>query len=346
MSIIHLTPPAQKKRIPILIGSGAIRELPAQLEKEQYDRLIMLCDEGVRTIAEGIAEDVGCKTIISVPSGEKSKTLEDVQRLIEELIRAQATRQSILLLVGGGMVTDVGGFVSSIFLRGVRFINIPTSLLCMVDAGIGGKTGVDLAGVKNLIGTLAHPTAVIMDIQMLASLPDSQLHSGIAEVVKMAAMLDAKFFAWLEHHSKEILDHQDAALTACIEKAVQIKVDVVEKDEKECGKRMFLNFGHTVGHALETHSGFALSHGEAVSRGMVAEMAIAGTEDAERITALLTKISMPTTLPKIADAAALWKLMEQDKKTVGDTVRMAVPERIGAGEIRELKKDQFRSICI
>ena len=346
MSIIHLTLPAIKRRVPIVIGSGTINDLASILDKEKYDRLIVIYDEAVKHIAKKIAADVSCQEIISVPSGEKSKTLEEAQRLIKELMKAKTTRNSIIILVGGGMVTDIGGFVSSIFMRGVRFINIPTSLLCMVDASIGGKTGVDLDDKKNMIGTITHPTSIVIDTQVLTSLPKTQLHSGIVEAIKMSAIIDVKCFEWFEKHIDKILSREDLYLIECIEKSVKMKIDVVEDDEREFDKRMLLNFGHTVGHALETLSKFTLSHGEAISRGMVAEMTIAGTKDADRVTELLNRISMPTQLPKLTEVDALWTLMENDKKNIGNKVRMTIPLQIGIGKTKELKKDQLRSICI
>jgi len=305
-----------------------------------------LYDEHVARIAMDISTRIPEAKTIRVSNGEQSKSLREVERITQELLRADVSRESVLVLVGGGMLTDLGAFVAGIYMRGIRFVIVPTSFLCMVDAAVGGKTGVDAGAMKNILGVFALPELIVMDTDVLKTLPDERLKEGLVEVIKMAAMLDADCFEWLEQHSEEVISRKENALTECIERAVRMKIDVVEEDEWEHGKRMFLNFGHTVGHALEAQSGFKISHGQAVSRGMVAEMAIAGTQDARRITALLAKLALPAALPDAADADALWALMGNDKKTVGRKISMAVPERIGTGKIQELEERRFRSICV
>jgi 3-dehydroquinate synthase len=330
---------------PILIEEGSIAQLSSLLDGLRPDLIAILHDEGVTPIAQQIRKLLPRSLLLSVPSGEGSKSLATIERLAAAMLKKGLTRRSVLINVGGGMLTDLGGFLASIYMRGIRYINIPTTMLGMVDAGVGGKTGIDLGSVKNILGTIAHPSAIVIDPQFLATLPEPALAEGLVEAVKMAAILDEKTFAWYEAHLPDVLKRDPHALQEAIMTAVQLKADTVMQDERDDGKRLFLNFGHTIGHAVEAWSEFTIPHGQAVSIGMVAEMALAKTNGADRITRLLEAMNMPTTMPADAPSNILWKLMQSDKKNAAGQVRMAVPVSIGKGEMHPIREEDFRRLC-
>lgn len=345
MQHLNLTLPAQvESTVPVTIGSGAAHTISETVSTLQPDAVFVLHDEGVESIATAIAASIPESVTIPVASGEASKSLSEVERLCRALLENQCSRKSLLIVVGGGMMTDLGAFVASVFMRGIDFVLVPTTLLCMTDAGIGGKTGVDIGTTKNIVGTFCHPSAIVMDTDFLQTLPDAAIGEGLTEFAKMAAMLDAEIFAWIEDNVAGLLARDPELLTQAIAYAVSLKSAVVSADEKEGGNRKFLNFGHTIGHAIEADSQFALSHGAAVSIGMVAEMQITECPDTDRVSALLTAMGMPTSMPEEADREVLWDLMLNDKKTVDGTPVVAVPSSLGAGHILSLTKEQFLSL--
>ncbi len=335
-------PQAQATSTPIYIGEGILMELHQFIENfGSFDGLFILHDEAVETVAKDVASHLQNAYLISVPSGEASKSLHEVERITSRLLELGATRQSLLLNVGGGMLTDLGGFAASIYMRGIGCVHIPTTLLGMVDASIGGKTGVDLGTAKNLLGAFHHPKAVIVDINLLSTLPDTQLREGLVEVIKIAAMLDADFFEYLETNIERILAREPVVILSCIEKAVQLKVQIVEEDERDTARRLFLNFGHTIGHAVEALSDFAISHGKAVSIGMIAEMQLGDAEGVDRMKHLLEEIDMPTVIPVKYKSQALLRAMQSDKKVINRGIRIAVPREFGKGEIIALNEERF-----
>ncbi|MEI8229784.1 MAG: 3-dehydroquinate synthase [Candidatus Peregrinibacteria bacterium] len=340
---ISLTPPTNLPHpYPIIVGKGVLKELPEILKsKGMIDHIVVLHDQRVETIAKNVAMIVGTKNLISIPSGEKTKTLSNLENLAEKLTAIGATRSTLLIAVGGGMTTDLVGFLASIYMRGIRVIHIPTSMLGMVDAAIGGKTAVDLPGAKNILGTVHHPSAIIADTELLASLPEQQFNEGLVEVIKKAAILDAKTFAWFEKAMPQILKRDEEALMQCITEAARLKAEVVSEDDRDAHHRHFLNFGHTVGHAVESFSHFAISHGQAVSIGIAIEMKIVGTKGADRVLALLHLTKMPTEIPSEYPIAALWNIMQSDKKKKDGVVRIFVPTAIGTGEARPLTFEEF-----
>lgn len=344
MKKILLTPPRpQAQRCPIIVDSGALGEIPRLVgDMHDVDRCIVLYDVRLKEVAEAIVDALPDAHGIAVPSGEESKSLLQVERIAQDMLLKHVTRNSILINIGGGMLTDLGGFVASVFMRGIRFINVPTSLLGMMDAAIGGKTGVDLGPMKNMIGTITHPSAVVIDTDTLTSLPDEQLREGLVEVVKKAAILDAEFFGWLEENMDAVLDRKESALNVCIQNGARMKAEVVGKDDRDANHRLLLNFGHTVGHAVEAMSRFSLSHGKAVSIGMVCEMKVAETKEQERVVALLKQLDMPLDVPIIMKNDELWDIMKNDKKTVGDDVRIAIPTELGRGNVRSMTFAEFK----
>lgn len=310
-----------------------------------FESAAVLFDPAVAAVANQTAARIAARVAIAVAGGERAKTLERAGQLGRQLLDAGLTRRSVLVVVGGGSLTDLGGFVASIYLRGIACVLVPSTLLAMCDAAIGGKNGVDVAGVKNIFGTITAPRAVLIDATLLDTLPDAALQDGLVEVVKKGAMLDAELFAWLELEVERVLAREPAAIDRALQTAVQRKLEVVADDEREAGRRMLLNYGHTVGHGLETLSGFALSHGRAVAIGMVAESIMTGDIGvARRIAALLARMAMPTSLPAV-DRDALWAVMTRDKKVAAGEVRVAVPDAIGHGRVRGVVRADLERIA-
>ena len=344
MKKLTLTPPRPSaQRCPILVESGALERIP-MLAKDMpnVDRCIVLYDIRLKKLAERVLKSLPEAAGIAVPSGEESKSFAQVERIAQDMLLKSATRQSVMVNIGGGMLTDLGGFIASVFMRGMRYINVPTSLLGMTDAGIGGKTGIDLGTVKNMIGTIWQPSAIVIDTDVLGSLPDPQLREGLVEVVKMAAIVDKEFFGWLEENMAYILDRDEKLMQVCIHNAARMKAEVVSKDDRDTNHRILLNFGHTVGHAVEALSRFSLSHGQAVSIGMNCEMELAKTKEKERVVELLEQLDMPLTIPVEMKNADLWEVMQNDKKNTGKEVRIAVPTTLGKGEVQTITFFDFK----
>nr|HID13974.1 3-dehydroquinate synthase [Anaerolineae bacterium] len=270
----------------------------------------------------------------SIPDGGQHKTLATVATLYDQFLAGGLDRSGTVLSLGGGVTGDVAGFAAATFMRGVRFVQVPTTLLAMVDASVGGKTGVDLPQGKNLAGAFKQPALVIIDPTVLATLPAEEIRSGIAEVIKHGVIGDSNLFVELTQVANRQLSKSH------IVRALRVKTAVVEEDPYERGRRTVLNLGHTVGHALERLSSFALRHGEAVSIGMVAAARIAGELGradprlADRIEALLTAWGLPVRCSPF-DADAIWEAMAHDKKRQGRSLRWVLPRAIGQVEIAE-----------
>ena len=285
------------------------------------------CLEFLLTAFDALAE----AEVILLPAGEENKVLEVCFQVWETLTEAGFDRHDLLINLGGGVVTDLGGFVASVYKRGLSFINIPTSLLCMVDASIGGKTGIDFAGYKNQLGTFQEPIATYIDTGFLATLPEVEWRNGFAELLKHALISDQSLWDELS----KIQHIQQELLSETILQGVQIKAQIVAQDPSEKGLRKILNFGHTIGHALESYylnSETPLSHGHAVALGILLEAKLSQfelglpVEDFVEIETLLTKF-YPLQLP--TDSNAIWALMQQDKKNVNGEVRICLLPKIG-----------------
>jgi 3-dehydroquinate synthase len=277
----------------------------------------------------------------TVPDGEQHKTLDSVARLYEQFLAGGLDRSDTVLSLGGGVTGDVAGFAAASFMRGVRFAQVPTTLLAMVDSSVGGKTGVDLPQGKNLVGAFKQPILVLIDPAVLQTLPIEEIRSGMAEVIKHGVIADPELFAQLAESANLHTCPGRQCRGICksqIARALRVKIAVVEQDPFEQGRRAVLNLGHTVGHALEKLSGFELRHGEAVSIGMVAAAHIAaqlGLADpalAGRIAQTLNAWGLPTRCPPF-DVAAISAAMSHDKKRRGKTLRWALPHAIGKVEI-------------
>lgn len=285
---------------------------------------------------------------IVLPAGERSKTLRSVSNILDELIRAGFERRSTLVALGGGVIGDLTGFAAAIYLRGIPFIQVPTTLVAQVDSSVGGKTGVDHSLGKNLIGAFHQPRAVLIDPDTLRTLPKREWVGGLAEVIKYGMIADEPFFAYLEKHMEALLRVEPEPVVQIIKRSCEIKAQVVAEDERESDRRRVLNYGHTIGHALEALGGYrSLIHGEAVAIGMVQEadlarhLGICGQEVVDRLRGLVRAAGLPDAMPKVS-FSALWNAMQHDKKVAGGTVYGVWPERVGQVKIAPLARDACR----
>lgn len=288
-------------------------------------------EDMVRVLARG-----GVRAqLLTFPAGERSKTREVKAKLEDRLLEAGFGRDGVIVALGGGVTGDLAGFLAATWHRGVPVIQAPTTLSAMIDSSIGGKVGVDHPRAKNLVGAFHAPLAVYADTSTLATLSERDLRSGLAEAVKCGAIADAALFELIEEDRRAILDRRSASLARLVARAAQIKARIVSRDERESGRRMLLNFGHTIGHALETASDFRLRHGEAVSIGMVLESRISLllglTEESwvGRIEALLQSLGLPVEPPGRASLRAILSATRHDKKVRNGVVRYVLPAALG-----------------
>lgn len=273
----------------------------------------------------------------SIPAGEEHKTLATCSEVYDRILSMSPAldRQSLIVTVGGGVVGDVGGFVAATVLRGVRFVQVPTTLLAAVDASVGGKTGVDHRTGKNLIGAFHQPSGVVMDVATLGTLDEAELRSGLAECVKHAMIADASLLEFLEHSASKVSVLDSPTMVELVARNVQIKAQIVSADERESGIRAHLNFGHTVGHAIETSAGYgAITHGQAVALGMRVNCRLAERRGMiesnvlERLDGVLEGMGLELRRAGL-EAASLWEIMLHDKKTRGGRVTVILPRAIG-----------------
>lgn len=277
-------------------------------------------------------------TVLFLPPGERHKRMASVESLAQQLAESGADRDSLLLALGGGVIGDITGFLAAIYMRGIRYVQLPTTLLAQVDSALGGKTGVNLVAGKNLIGSFHHPLAVLADTNTLATLPPAELRAGLQESIKSGIIHDAKLFRFMEQNSAAILSGDAAALTRVVTASVRVKADVVSKDERESGLRMILNFGHTLGHAIEAATGYKkLLHGEAVGWGSIAATYVSlhrGTVTQKEADRIIATILMYGPLPRFtAKAEKLVALTYSDKKTRSGKRAFVLAKGIGATEI-------------
>jgi 3-dehydroquinate synthase len=310
-------------------------------EATRAHRYALITDDTVRgllaakALASFAPDDV---TVLSVAPGEEHKTRETWARLTDALLAAGHGRDSAIIALGGGVIGDVAGFVAATYMRGVPVVQVPTTLLAMIDASIGGKTGVDTPMGKNLVGAFHRPAAVVIDPDVLASLPVPLLRAGFAEAIKHGVIADARYFDMVAGHVSRIAAPDGpppAALHAVILGSVRIKAAVVREDEREGNLRHILNFGHTIGHAVEARSGFRLLHGEAVAIGMVLEarlaerIGVAATGTAAEVHRVVSAAGLPTAVPAGMEADAIIDTMHADKKSRRGELQFALPAEIG-----------------
>lgn len=278
---------------------------------------------------------------VVLPDGEQNKSLTVLDHVFTALLAKPHGRDTTIIALGGGVIGDLAGFAAASYQRGVRFIQVPTTLLSQVDSSVGGKTAVNHPLGKNMIGAFYQPASVVIDLDCLNTLPRRELSSGLAEVIKYGIILDAAFFAWLEDNLDALLALEPQALAYCIRRCCELKADVVAADEREQGQRALLNLGHTYGHAIETHMGYGnWLHGEAVAAGMMMAVRTArrlgqfSDADAERVSALLLRTGLPVSGPAEMAAEDYLPHMMRDKKVIAGQLRLVLPVTLGNAEVR------------
>ncbi len=331
-----------EKSYDILVKNGAINELD-QFLGQKYSKIFVLSDENVAQIhGKKIKDAIGTRNFeeILIKSGENSKSFEVFEEICEEILAKNIDRKSLIIAFGGGVVGDLAGFVASVLLRGIDFVQVPTSLLACVDSSVGGKTAINSKGGKNLIGSFYQPKLVICDLDILKSLPKREILAGYAEILKYGLIQDFKFFEFLEENYQEILELNEEFLSKAIVKSCQAKADIVSKDEKEIGIRALLNFGHTFAHSIENEAGYdgTINHGEAVGIGMLmaAEMSFdlefLGQYDFSRIKKHIEKCGLNFSLKSIKNDWNLQNLtnnLYKDKKTENNSLNFILLNKIG-----------------
>lgn len=310
---------------PITIQRGALHHAENYMNLNR--KVLLVTDSGVpATYAETIAERCAAPTVVTLPQGEGSKNVVNFTDLCRVMLKNGFTRTDCVVAVGGGMVGDLAGFAAASYMRGIDFYNVPTTVLSQVDSSIGGKVAIDLDGIKNCVGAFYQPKAVVIDSDVLNSLPQRHIAAGLAEAVKMAATFDEALLARFE--KENVLESIDEIIAA----SLRIKAAVVKEDEKESGLRRVLNFGHTIGHGIETAAGLdTLHHGECVALGM---LPMCSDSLRPRLKAILEKLGLPTTCN--ADPDKVWQAMSHDKKLSGDTITVVYVEKAGSFDLRKM----------
>ena len=335
--------PLGQRTYSIFIGSGLLPRLGAECARSKLGRrCAVISDRNVAPLYAGVAleslRNGGFDPVlITVPAGEQAKSLAVVQRCYDDLARHRLERKSFVVALGGGVVGDLAGFVAATYLRGIPFVQVPTTLLAQVDSSVGGKVGVNLKAGKNLVGAFYQPKFVLCDLDTLRSLPPREFRAGVAEVIKYGIIHDAPLFRRLERGLDKLVAQEPAELAAVVARCCAIKAEVVGQDETEGGLRAILNFGHTIGHAIEaiTRYGTYL-HGEAISIGQVAAARLSAqllglpAHDVERIRALFVRAGLPVAIRlNAAKTTQLFDAMRLDKKVSGGEIKFVLAEKIG-----------------
>lgn len=325
----------------IRIGKDILDRIILLIAKDhKAGRYMVITDDCVGSIYGknflGALKEIGLNaSIIEFPAGEASKNIKTVLDIADKLMEAGADRETCLIALGGGVVGDIVGFIASIFMRSVPYIQIPTTLVAQVDSSIGGKTGVDLSFGKNLLGTFYQPSAVFVNLNFLETLPEKEFNNGLAEIIKYGIIDDEKMFSSLEANIDALITKDPKFLLHVVEICCQIKKSVVEIDEKDHGLRRILNFGHTLGHALEAISKFSITHGEGVAMGMVAAASISEkkgylkSNETKRIETLIGKAGLPVKIPKSLESEKIIAKLKMDKKRKGDIINFVLLKKIG-----------------
>ncbi|WP_428155713.1 3-dehydroquinate synthase [Brevundimonas sp.] len=329
----------------VVVGRGLLAQAGAHIAPLAKGRTVIVTDETVAGIhAQALTASLtaaGVKSeIVAVPAGEGSKSFAELERVLDRLLEIGLDRKDVVIALGGGVVGDLAGLAAALFMRGIDFVQIPTTLLAQVDSSVGGKTAIDTPRGKNLVGAFHQPRLVLADIDVLATLPERQVRSGWAEVLKHGLICDAAFFDWLAGEGAVGAEGSPAALERAVIRSVEIKSAVVGEDEKEAGRRALLNLGHTFGHAIETEVGFdegALAHGEAVALGCCmafrysAREGLCSAQDVTRVEAVVAAAGLPTRLDQAGSFVAerLLALMAGDKKAEGGALTLILARGIG-----------------
>jgi 3-dehydroquinate synthase len=338
----------------VIIGRGSLGQLHREIGKlGRFSTYAMITDEQVRPlVTETLAGQLrshGVEVVVlTLPAGEAAKTVDTVVDLCKQFLGFGLDRESLLLAVGGGVVGDISGFTAAIYLRGVSYIQVPTTLLAQVDSAIGGKTGVDLGAGKNLLGAFHQPLLVLADPDVLATLPPDAMREGLAEVIKTALIGDPELFATLEHEGSRLVDFRNPLLEEVIVRTCGVKCRVVNQDEREGGLRRILNFGHTLGHAVEAASNYRVSHGQAVAAGMGTavrfseRLAGLGQAEARRALALIEAVGLRSRIPLGLNSQALLAALAKDKKVEAGVCHFVLLSGIGQPVVRPIPLGQLR----
>ena len=330
----------KERRYPIYIGEGLLKD-EACYPLKKGDKVMIVTNPTVaqyylKTVTQTL-EKIGCQVeSVLLPDGEKYKTLDSLNLIFTALLKHNHGRDTTIIALGGGVIGDVAGFAAATYQRGVRFIQIPTTLLAQVDSSVGGKTAVNHELGKNMIGAFYQPSTVIIDTLTLNTLPKREVNAGLAEVIKYGVILDYAFFEWLEAHIDELVTLNQQSLQYCIARCCQIKADVVARDETEKGDRALLNLGHTFGHAIETHLGYGnWLHGEAVAVGAMMAAVLSeqlgdlSFEDVARLEKLLARANLSTVSPDTMQPDDYLPHMMRDKKVLAGKLRLVLLKALG-----------------
>ena len=323
MSVLHMDLGADS--YDIIIERGALQKAGEYLDLDR--KVLVLTDDGVpERYAQTVAAQAKDGHVFTVSQGEESKSIPTFSEVLSELLKLGFSRRDAVVAVGGGVVGDLAGFVASAYMRGIDFYNIPTTVLSQVDSSIGGKTAVNLDGIKNIVGAFKQPKRVLVDLELLSTLPERQISNGLAEAVKMSLTSDAELFRLFEKGN--ISERMDEIIT----RSLCIKKDVVEQDEKELGLRKILNFGHTIGHGIESFEHLnGLYHGECVALGMIP---MVSDELRPRLIKVLDMLGLPTSVE--LDADEVYRAMTHDKKGEGDSVTVTTVSQPGSFEMKKI----------
>ena len=310
------------------------------------EKVVIITDDNIASLY--IERFKGWK-VIAIKHGEKHKQQSTVDHIIDQLIEIKADRETFILGVGGGVITDIAGYAASVYMRGVKFGFVPTTILAMVDAAVGGKNGVDVGVYKNLVGTIKHPEFLLYDYSFLKTLPEDEWTNGFAEIIKHACIKDGELFTMLEDNLLQDFQNAPEKIADLIKRNVEIKYKVVSNDEFETGERKLLNFGHTLGHAIENI--YQLSHGNAISIGMVAACRISeklngfSLAEKDKVIELLKRYNLPVILPsRETELAAVWVVLLMDKKKSGDTMSFILLNNIGDAIVKPIPLAQLKNL--
>ncbi|MEN8141085.1 MAG: 3-dehydroquinate synthase [Thermodesulfobacteriota bacterium] len=336
----------------ITIKQGLLAQVAEELKKLSLGhRYVIISDDRVASL---FADDLlgSCQAagldiqLLTFPHGEEAKNLTTINDLCRQLAALGLDRQGVLIALGGGVTGDICGFVAAIYMRGIKFVQVPTTLLAQVDSSVGGKTGVDIPEGKNLVGAFYQPEAVFIDPQVLTELPVAELLNGLAEVLKYGVIYDSAFFDFLFARRQAILALEPGVIAEVIARCCTIKAEVVAADEREADLRRILNYGHTLGHAVEAASDFTIAHGMAVAMGMVAvnkismALGLLTEEQGGRILEVIAAFGLPTTIPAELDRERMFGYLATDKKTVGGRPFFVLPTQIGKVTITDQVEEE------
>ena len=346
----------QERSYPIFVGTNTLDQIASQLKEivPNCTHTVIICDERVEATFGYMVRDALTQTgkrtsLFVIPSGEENKSMANLAQLWAQMLDEKTDRKSVVVAIGGGVVGDLAGFAAATYTRGLRFVQVPTTLLAMVDSSVGGKTGINLPSAKNMIGAFWQPHAVWIDTNTLRSLPEREFRSGLAEVVKYGVILDASFFEYLEQNADAILARSPTPIETIVRRSCELKAQVVSQDERETtGLRAILNYGHTFGHAIEAKTSYGrFLHGEAISIGMTMAGQLAlrlelwPSQCQKRQTALLSKFQLPISFSEIA-GSKLIEAMQLDKKTEHGKLNFILPTRIGS--VRTVSNCEYHDI--